>query len=364
MLVYPVTFFSGAAAAAIFGAPDFTSSQFTPAVGTLFSAAHGLGSKPEFVVAELVCLTATNGYSIGDRIPWMAYSSDEVSGGLGAHISIIGFNTTDIFLTTGSSRFQIPQKSTGVPVNATGSNWALELLAWKNNIPAPDFVSSDFGTPAPNTKFSAPHGLGLTPKLMMAEYECVTAEGNYAVGDVFYNTSVVTNSANATAVDRARNWGYNGVDVFSLISAAAFLDKNSGTNVSPTATNWAFKLKVWDLPAPDFKSSGITPVNGSKISAAHSLTTVDFVLGEIVCNTSEQNWAIGDRMPFNSVAFDSSFGPANNEYGHISGYDTTEAFFIAAADGMRLLDKTTPTSTTGAALTNANWDVELSVWGS
>jgi hypothetical protein len=99
-----------------------TSSQVTPlpAAGTLMSYTHGLGVAPASAEFEIVCLTAENGYSIGDVVyPYMQASGTNYSP------FSVKKNATVVSVVSGvSAPFTINHATTGGPVAPTSANWA------------------------------------------------------------------------------------------------------------------------------------------------------------------------------------------------------------------------------------------------
>lgn len=100
----------------------FTLANQTPLPGVAgsLSWAHGLGVTPVSAELEIVCLTAENGYAVGDVVtPFCS--------GNGAHYNpfSIAKNSTTVFARTGSNvSFAIVHATTGVIIAPTAANWA------------------------------------------------------------------------------------------------------------------------------------------------------------------------------------------------------------------------------------------------
>ncbi|HUC63442.1 MAG TPA: hypothetical protein VMF53_15960 [Alphaproteobacteria bacterium] len=104
---------------------SYTSSQQTITAGGSLTLAHGLGAQPKLIVIKLHCLTAENGYSVGDElIVPPGFVTD--SNGSGRNCGVVP-DATNLNVRFGSSTtytFLIGSKSTGVPAGATNTNWA------------------------------------------------------------------------------------------------------------------------------------------------------------------------------------------------------------------------------------------------
>jgi hypothetical protein len=348
---------------AVFGAPDFTSTTTGfIAPGTLYQAAHGLSSTPDLVLVEFVCLVANNGWAVGDTVPWHGLTIDQNIGSIGEGGEIIGRNSTNVFCQTGANYSAMPSKG-GSPVGtySTGS-WGLRFKVWEN---VEKVVSSDLGAAVGDTAYTFAHGLGAGTYYVTTEYTCVIAEDGYSVGDIIENQSYIINSGNGTDVSRSHSVGYNDTDAWDLIASANYLNKGTGQNAgAPTDANWEMRIVVFDLGTPDFQSSDLSWALASITTAAHSLSTINYMMGELVCtNTPDDNWAIGDKMHINHQAWDRA-GDDNNSRGSTVGYDLLNCFFsMPATYNMINLDKNTPTGTTGAVMNPARWRMRFSVWG-
>lgn len=91
------------------------------------SVAHGLGRKPNWYIAEMVCTTASNGWSVGETFdqascmqPWAGQGSYGIS---------IWATATTINWKVGASGIGIFNKSSGGSDPAPAANWALRFRA-------------------------------------------------------------------------------------------------------------------------------------------------------------------------------------------------------------------------------------------
>lgn len=89
------------------------------------------------------------------------------------------------------------------------------------------------------------HGLGVMPKLIQLRLKCLTAEGDYSVGDelpINPNVSSFGAAAGTVVVPDATNLNVRfgaGAPVYST------LNKTTGAAFSPTPANWALVVKAW-----------------------------------------------------------------------------------------------------------------------
>ncbi|POO56243.1 hypothetical protein [Agrobacterium rosae] len=91
------------------------------------SVAHGLGRKPNWYIAEMVCTTASNGWAVGETFdqascmqPWAGQGSFGIS---------IWATATTINWKIGASGIGIFNKSSGGSDPAPAANWALRFRA-------------------------------------------------------------------------------------------------------------------------------------------------------------------------------------------------------------------------------------------
>lgn len=89
------------------------------------------------------------------------------------------------------------------------------------------------------------HGLGVVPRLVVAELVCLTAEFNYAIGDVIV-TGIFGSTAGGgrgvqvavTATQLVYRYGLN-ANVFEI------LNKTTGASQVATNANWALRLRAF-----------------------------------------------------------------------------------------------------------------------
>lgn len=99
----------------------YQSPQITITAGLVIAQTHALPTQPTQAIAVLHCITAEQGYSIGD----------EVQVGVGtasgqAQVAVDALNVTLLLQGTPS----VANKSTGVPASITLANWKMILRAW------------------------------------------------------------------------------------------------------------------------------------------------------------------------------------------------------------------------------------------
>lgn len=348
----------------VFGTPDFESATIDNLTSGYFAAAHGLGQKPELVVAEMECLVANNGYSVGDVVVWHNALIDNFTGGVGMGDDAIGATNTECFISMAFRRYDAVAKGGSSRFGFFQNNdWGVRFKAW---LRAPDFQTADIAVPAFDNVTSAAHGLGSGIFYVAGEYVCTTAEDNWRVGDTIQmQNSVVFNSGNASGQNRGHNIGYDDTNVFILQAAGNYLNRTTGENAgAPNDANWEYRLKVWKLPAANATSSLIPAVNASQHSFTHGLSNVDFMLSELVCNTVDANWQPGDRIPYIPVIWDSAGGNPGTFRGAAGGYDSTIVHLSTSSDEQVLLDKVNVNANTFNEINYNNWDVQFSVWGS
>ena len=85
--------------------------------------AHGLGATPTLLVAEIECLTAENGYSIGDRV----FTAVDRMGPGGASPWGIFADATNVTALCNGNYVNQAHKSSRANVNMTMSNWKLRV---------------------------------------------------------------------------------------------------------------------------------------------------------------------------------------------------------------------------------------------
>lgn len=114
------------------GAPGlssfYTTGDQTFATNTLQVFDHGLGGVPSLVVFELVCIVATNGYAVGDRVPFMNFYA--ASSG----IRSAGYNSTQVFYKIGDNTYgSLFADKTGIGGLRIPSptQWKVNVKAWR-----------------------------------------------------------------------------------------------------------------------------------------------------------------------------------------------------------------------------------------
>lgn len=88
--------------------------------------AHGLGVTPTFIQTYIECLTAEQGYSIGDRI-FQQFASNVNFG------FIVEFDATNIVIITQGALDAINKTTPAGPVGLTAANWKVVAIPYKVN---------------------------------------------------------------------------------------------------------------------------------------------------------------------------------------------------------------------------------------
>lgn len=95
---------------------------------TLHEYPHGLGGPPSMVIFELACIQATNGYAVGDRIPFVNFIAS-ASG-----LRSAGYNNTHVFYKIGDngygSAFSDKTGRWGIIIPSP-SQWKINVHAWR-----------------------------------------------------------------------------------------------------------------------------------------------------------------------------------------------------------------------------------------
>ena len=93
-------------------------------LGGTFTLTHGLGSVPKFYQVYLTCVTAWNGYSVGEIVPVNASVNvaNAVSGGFG-----IALTSTTARLIMGVSAIELIRFDTGSVLAVTPANWTVGI---------------------------------------------------------------------------------------------------------------------------------------------------------------------------------------------------------------------------------------------
>ena len=103
--------------------------QTITSAGSL-SLSHGLSAVPKIVTMELVCVTAENGYSIGDVVELYPFNSSSTANvAWGASVTK-NSSTVDVRFASQNPSFTGINKTTGAQVNFTNANWNLVVRAF------------------------------------------------------------------------------------------------------------------------------------------------------------------------------------------------------------------------------------------
>lgn len=105
---------------------DYESAQQVISAAAAFTLTHGLGKLPSNVQAWFVCVTASEGWSVGD---WYGpIGAETFADGANNGIAIL-MNTTQIKIKLGAQ--STPILSSGGARGITYTNWRLVVRAWK-----------------------------------------------------------------------------------------------------------------------------------------------------------------------------------------------------------------------------------------
>ncbi|MDG4877657.1 hypothetical protein P9273_21375 [Mesorhizobium sp. WSM4935] len=101
----------------------FESAQQTITAGGPLTLAHGLAAQPKLYLIYLQCVTAENGYAVGDEITFSATNSNGVT---------IVPDATNLNIRYGSNAqpFFANNKNTGANAGLTNANWRAVFRAW------------------------------------------------------------------------------------------------------------------------------------------------------------------------------------------------------------------------------------------
>lgn len=105
---------------------DYESSQLTITTASSFTLTHGLGKLPSNVQAWLVCVTASEGWSVGDY--YGPIGAETFADGANNGMAIL-MNTTQIKIKLGAQA--TPILSSAGARGLTYANWKLVVRAWK-----------------------------------------------------------------------------------------------------------------------------------------------------------------------------------------------------------------------------------------
>jgi len=104
----------------------FTVTPVPTTAGTYTLGAHGFNQTPKSIEVWLECLTAEQGYSVGDVVrPEEIYSSPT----LWTHTP--SADSTNVYVVIGNAAgIAAPHKTTGASQALTAANWKLIVRAW------------------------------------------------------------------------------------------------------------------------------------------------------------------------------------------------------------------------------------------
>lgn len=126
---------------------------------------------------------------------------------------------------------------TRVTLICDGSGWRTASGAWR-------YFSGDQSITAAGTLTLA-HGLGIRPKQVWGELRCITAQGNYNIGDIIQFTEQNYDGASAlgwSCTPDATNLNVK----LGAVATWRILDKTAGTSVVITAANFRVRFYAQD----------------------------------------------------------------------------------------------------------------------
>jgi hypothetical protein len=99
----------------------YQSPGITITAGLVLPQPHGFASKPTLAVAYLRCITAEQGYSIGNEV--------QLGVGTAAGQGQLALDATNVTVMLQGTP-SIANKSTGTPASITLADWQMYLRAW------------------------------------------------------------------------------------------------------------------------------------------------------------------------------------------------------------------------------------------
>ena len=99
----------------------YQSPQITITAGMVLAQTHGLPTQPTQAIAVLHCITAEQGYSIGDEV--------QLGVGTATGQGQVAVDATNVTLLVQGTP-SVANKSTGTPAAITLADWKLILRAW------------------------------------------------------------------------------------------------------------------------------------------------------------------------------------------------------------------------------------------
>lgn len=99
--------------------------------------------------------------------------------------------------------------------------------------------------PAAGTAYTASHSLGAVPTEVVIEFICLTAEGNYSIGDVCQFGTINDGTGQHFPVTYWKNTTQVGVPDTADPGAYFYgINKTTGASFTPTAANWAYRFRL------------------------------------------------------------------------------------------------------------------------
>lgn len=104
----------------------YTSSQLTISNAGGGTLGHGLATAPTLIEVFLVCITAEQGYSIGETIVWGTFWQSQERG------LALSYDTTNLYYryVAQATPFSYVHKTTGASAALTNANWRVVIRAW------------------------------------------------------------------------------------------------------------------------------------------------------------------------------------------------------------------------------------------
>lgn len=107
-----------------------TTNTKNPIVGSsTTTTAHGLGATPAFVIAWLECISADQGYSVGDRLALSAIAEPSIAPADDAYIGVY-YNATNTVINIGALPL-LPDQNHGALIKPTAAKWKAVCVPYK-----------------------------------------------------------------------------------------------------------------------------------------------------------------------------------------------------------------------------------------
>ena len=97
----------------------------TISASTITTSAHGLGAAPTKIQVSVVCITAEQGWSVGDEI----YTFSNYYDGTNNRRLFVGADATNIIIITSTALIALVHKTTGTAVVPTYNYWKFRIRA-------------------------------------------------------------------------------------------------------------------------------------------------------------------------------------------------------------------------------------------